>query len=139
MSDFSPKRFLFTAVITLAAYVWALNTYGAGAHARTIALLALISAQLGHLFNCRSRTRSAFDGFFRNPFIFAAVAIVIGLQLLAIYCAPLARILDIVQPTMRDWLVAGLLVILPIVIVETAKTIARFTSRTMQNNKEQES
>ena len=31
--------------INLAAYAWALGRYGAGAHARTIALLVLVSGQ----------------------------------------------------------------------------------------------
>src|SRR6185436_1463803 len=34
----------------LAAYLWALNSYGNGPHARTIAMLALVGVQLGHLF-----------------------------------------------------------------------------------------
>ena len=71
------------ATIALTAYLWALNEYGEGTHARTVALLSLIGVQLGHLFNCRSRTRSAFSNFFSNPYIFAAAAIVIGLQIVA--------------------------------------------------------
>lgn len=126
------------AAVALAAYVWALSIYGAGAHARSVALLALVAVQLGHLFNCRSRTRSAFDGFFLNPFVFAAAAIVILLQLLAVYFAPLARVLDTVPPTMSDWLVAGLAVISPVVVVEITKAIARRKSLTTRNSKERE-
>lgn len=113
------------ASITLAAYAWALQHYGAGAHARTVALFVLVGVQLGHLFNCRSRTRSAFDGLFRNPFIWVAVGIVTGLQLLAVYLAPLARVLDIVEPTLTDWLIVGLSSTAPIMIVEAAKLFAR--------------
>src|SRR5207344_355035 len=68
------------AVITLAVYGWALHLYGPGAHARTVALLALVAVQLGHMFNCRSRRYSAFSGLFRNPFLWIATAVVIGLQ-----------------------------------------------------------
>jgi Ca2+-transporting ATPase len=113
------------AAITLSAYMWALQVYGAGAHARTVTLLALVGVQIGHLFNCRSRTRSCFDGFFRNPFILVAAAIVIALQLLAVYFPPLMRVLDTVQPTERDWMVAGLAVVLPVIIVELTKALAR--------------
>ncbi|HAF23635.1 MAG TPA: ATPase, partial [Blastocatellia bacterium] len=35
------------AALALAAYMWALQIYGPGAHSRTIALLAIIGAQLG--------------------------------------------------------------------------------------------
>ncbi|NNE97898.1 MAG: HAD-IC family P-type ATPase [Pyrinomonadaceae bacterium] len=117
------------AAIALAAYVWALSEYGEGAHARTVALLALIGVQLGHLFNCRSRTRSAFSRFFSNPYIFLAAAIVIGLQLLAIYLAPLARVLDLTEPTRTDWLVVIFCSVLPIVFVEIIKLLFRSKRR----------
>ena len=113
------------ASITLAAYFWSLKTYGEGSHARTITLLCVVGAQLGHLYNCRSRSRSTFEGFFRNPYIFLASAIVIGLQLLAIYFPPLARVLDTVPPTNADLAVIMVAVISPIVIVEIAKLLAR--------------
>ena len=123
------RRFVFLivwqatmlAVITLVAYWWALGVYGAGSHARTIALVALIGVQLGHFFNCRSRTRSAFEGLFRNPFIWAATAIVIGLQLMAIYWSAVARVLDTVPLNREDWYVIGFATIAPIVIVEITK------------------
>lgn len=117
------------ASISLAAYFWALETYGAGAHARTVAMLALVGVQLGHLFNCRSRTRSALNGLWRSPFIFAAAAIVILLQLFAIYFAPLARVLDIIQPNKMDWLITLICVFLPIAVVETTKVFARGKQR----------
>ena len=51
------------AALGLSAYLWALQMYGPGAHARTVALFSLVAVQLGHTFNCRSRTRSAFSTF----------------------------------------------------------------------------
>ncbi len=127
------KSFLFTVswqgimlgVISLAAYFWALQTYGEGSHTRTIALLSVVGVQLGHLFNCRSQTRSAFSGFFGNPYIFAAVVIVIGLQLFAVYFPPLARVLDTVPPVNSDYFVVIISIILPIVIVEITKYFVR--------------
>ncbi len=113
------------AAITLAAYFWALQTYGEGAHARTVTLLSVVGVQLGHLYNCRSRTRSAFEGFFRNPYIFIASLIVIALQLLALYFPPLARVLDTVPPANADFIVILLAVIIPVVIVEITKIFAR--------------
>ena len=114
------------AALALAAYAWALETYGPGAHSRTIALLAIIGAQLGHMFNCRSRTRSAFEGLFRNPFIWIAAIIVISLQLLAVYAPPLARVLGTVRPSETDWLIVILCSVAPILIVEATKAVARW-------------
>jgi Ca2+-transporting ATPase len=113
------------AAINLAAYAWALDRYGAGAHARTIALLVLVSGQLGHLFNCRSRINSAFEGVARNPYIWMAAGSMIGLQLLALYFTPLARVLDVVPPNSADWAVIAIAAVVPIVIVEMTKALAR--------------
>lgn len=113
------------AGISLGAYYWALQAYGEGEHARTVAVLSLIGVQLGHLFNCRSRRRSAFNGFFTNPYIFAAAAIVAALQLFAVYFDPLRVVLGFVQPTASDWAVIGISVVAPIVIVEVTKLFSR--------------
>ena len=113
------------AAIALGAYVWSLRSYGEGTHAHTVALFAVVAVQAGHLFNCRSRTRSAFSSFFSNPFIFAAVAIVIILQVLAVTFPPLMEVLGTVRPTQADWTVALLCFLLPIPIVEITKFISR--------------
>jgi Ca2+-transporting ATPase len=113
------------AGIILAAYGWALREYGAGAHARTIALFALVGVQIGHTFNCRSRVRSAFDGMFRNPFVWGAVAIVVTLQLLALYQPFLARVLDTHPLSANDWRVIGGTIVVPVVVVELTKLFFR--------------
>jgi Ca2+-transporting ATPase len=118
------KGALYSAIV-LGAYLWALETYGEGAHSRTIALLALSGVQLGNLFNCRSRTQSAFARFFSNPYIFVAAAIVIFLQLLAIYFPPLASILDTVEPNKIDYLVVFISIVLPVFIVEIIKFLTQ--------------
>ncbi|MGH9928298.1 MAG: cation-translocating P-type ATPase [Pyrinomonadaceae bacterium] len=116
------------SALALAAYIWALQRYGPGAHSRTVALFALIGVQLGHTFNCRSRTRSAFEGVFRNPFIWVATVIVMLLQLLAVYLSPLAVVLGTVKPLAVDWLIVGLCVLAPLAIVETTKFASRGNS-----------
>lgn len=113
------------AAITLSIYAWAIDAYGEGAHARTVALMAIVAVQLGHMFNCRSRTRSAFEGLLRNPFIWIATAIVIALQLMAVYVAPLARVLNTTRLSSADWLMAAAAVIAPIIVVEGTKSFAR--------------
>jgi len=117
---------IMIALLGLAAYIFALRTYGPGAHARTVALFAIIGAQLGHMFNCRSRTRSAFDGLFRNPFIWAATLIVVLLQLLAIYFSPLALVLGTERLAETDWLIVSLCVVGPVIIVEISKAAVRW-------------
>jgi len=116
---------LMLAALGLGAYLWALQTYGPGAHARTVALFALVFVQLGHTFNCRSRTRSAFDGLFRNPFLWFAAFMVVLLQLSAVYFPPLATILDTTKPSLTDWVVIGGCGLLTIGIVELVKLAHR--------------
>ena len=113
------------AAIILAAYGWALRQYGEGSHARTMALFALVGVQIGHTFNCRSRIHSAFTGLFRNPFVWVAIAIVITLQLLALYQPFLARVLDTHPLNAPDWWIIASTIILPIIVVEITKLIAR--------------
>jgi P-type Ca2+ transporter type 2C len=112
---------LILAAIALGAYAWALQVYGPGSHSRTVALFALVSVQLGHTFNCRSRTRSAFDGLFSNPFIWIAALVVVSLQLLAVYFSPLSAVLGTVKPSPIDWVVIGSCGLLVIGIVEVTK------------------
>lgn len=113
------------AAVALAAYVWALHAWGAGAHARTVALSAVIAVQLGHTFNCRSRVLSAANGLFDNFHLWAATATVIALQTLAITFRPLARLLGLVPLSAADGLVLAVCTLLPIVIVEIQKAFVR--------------
>jgi Ca2+-transporting ATPase len=114
------------ASVGLGTYTWALKMYGAGPHARTIALFSLVTLQLSHTFNCRSQTRSAFKGVFNNPFLWLAVIVVVVLQLFAIYFSPLASVLGTVRLSTTDALVVGFSGLLPIGIVEIYKLARRF-------------
>ncbi len=112
--------------VGLGAYMWALRMYGPGSHARTVALFSLVAVQLGHTFNCRSRSRSTFPDLFTNPFLWIAAIVVVLLQLLAAYFSPLAAVLGTVQPGVIDWVIisgGGLLVI---GVVEAAKLVFRW-------------
>jgi Ca2+-transporting ATPase len=116
------------AAIALAAYLWALALYGPGSHSRTVALFSLVFVQLGHMFNCRSRTRSAFDGLFRNPFVWVAVLIVVLLQVSAAYITPLAVVLGTVAPSLTDWLVIVSCAAAVIGVVEITKLFPKAQS-----------
>jgi len=113
------------AATCLTTYGWALSAYGAGPRARTIVLIALVGVQVGHMFNCRSRIRSALDGLFSNPYIWVSTAIVIALQAFAIAFQPLARILGFVQVGPAGAAAFGIAVITPVIVVEIQKWIAR--------------
>jgi Ca2+-transporting ATPase len=120
------------ATITLSVYWLALRRHGAGDVARTIALLSLVGVQIGQMFNCRSRTRSAFEGLSKNPHIFFAAATVMAIQAVALTFAPLRRILGLAVPPASAWPVLALTIVLPIAIVEVQKFITRYRARPAQ-------
>jgi Ca2+-transporting ATPase len=111
--------------VSLAAYRWALLTYGSGTHARTVALFTLVAVQMAQTFNCRSRTQSAFSDLFRNPHVWFATGTVLALQFLALYVVPLRKILGLELPAPADWLVFGVAAAIPICVVELQKLVVR--------------
>jgi Ca2+-transporting ATPase len=105
---------LITAA-TLAAFVWALDQ--GAPHASTVAFMTLAFAQTAHLVNARSAgSRSRPAGILTNPFALLGAGITIGLQLLAAYLPPLARMLHVSPLQPIDWaVILGLASVLPIV------------------------
>ncbi|HEX6374016.1 MAG TPA: HAD-IC family P-type ATPase [Longimicrobium sp.] len=95
---------MMTAV-TLAAFLWGLRT-GDAVLATTLSFTTLSLAQILHLGNARSHgavlgLRAATA----NAFALGAVALTVGLQLLALYLPPLQRLLDLVPLGMAEWMV----------------------------------
>lgn len=131
------RRFLFLigwqaavlAVVALCAYRWALQRYGDGDHARTMAMLAVIVVQLGQTFNCRSRTRSSFRRPFSNPHIWYAAATVVLIQVAA-FLVP--RLRDVLHLTPLDAAGYGVLAaagIVPVIVVELYKFVTAISER----------
>ena len=92
------------AAATLAAFVWALGDSDNAARAGTIAFVTLALAQAFHLGNGRSAADVLEPRrIIANPWAIGAVALVIGLQALAVYTPGLARVLRVVPLTGPDW------------------------------------
>jgi len=122
------RRFLGTVLFygllitgcTLAAYVWALHREAA--HATTVSFMTLALAQIFHLGNARSAAhvlhpvRAA-----SNRHAVGAVVVSIGLQLMAVYVGPLARVLRLEPLDSVEWAVILALVALPAVIGQVLK------------------
>jgi len=91
------------AAATLAAFVVALGQ-GDAARAGTVAFVTLALAQAFHLGNARSATDVLGPRrILANPWALGAVALVIGLQILAIYAPGLARVLRVMPLTAAEW------------------------------------
>jgi len=96
---------LLITAVTLGVYLWGLAT-GSLERAVTLAFMTLALAQLFHLGNARSRSRVVRPArAFANRWALAAVAVVLALQLLAVYWVPLARVLGTVPLSLEEWAV----------------------------------
>ncbi len=75
------------------------------AKASTIVLTAMAVFQWFNAWNCRSETKSIFKmNFFSNPYLIAATALVICLQILAVYTPFFQHILHTVPLSFTEWL-----------------------------------
>ncbi len=72
-------------------------------YGQTMAFTTLVFAQLVNVFNARSDERSAFASLFANHWLWAAVAISLGLQVLVVYVPVLQRAFGTVGLNGADW------------------------------------
>ena len=73
-------------------------------YAQTMAFTTLVLGQLFNVFNARSDERSAFDGFFSNHWLWAAVGLSLALHVAVIYIPFLQRAFSTEGLTGTDWL-----------------------------------
>ena len=97
------------------------------AHARTMAFTTLMIFQLFDVYNCRSRRRSAFSGFFENRWLLVAVACSLGAHILVIYVPFLQMAFQTVPLSLTDWLVATGVSSTLLIGMEIAKIALRAT------------
>jgi P-type Ca2+ transporter type 2C len=98
----------YSALITIAV----MGAYGIGSvwfgldsqKTITISFLTLAFSQLWHVFNMRDKGSGFLDNdVVKNKYIWGAIALCIILILAAVYIAPLADILAVVDPGVRGW------------------------------------
>jgi Ca2+-transporting ATPase len=81
----------------------------------TIAFLTLAMAQLWHVFSMRNRGSGWIaNEITRNPWVWAALALCLGLLLLAVYWPPLAAVLSLAPPGAAGWALAVALSLAPL-------------------------
>ena len=110
-------------VATLASFLWALGS-GEGhlPRAMTVAFMTLALAQLFHVFSARSFELPIWSrALQRNPWIWRAFALTVGLQLAAVYFPPLRSVLGTIPLSLGDWAVIAAASILPLVLGQVVK------------------
>jgi Ca2+-transporting ATPase len=73
-------------------------------YAQTMAFTTLMMFQLFNVLNARSDERSAFNGLFRNSWLWGAIGLAIMLQMAVIYVPVLQQAFSTVGLTASDWL-----------------------------------
>jgi Ca2+-transporting ATPase len=107
-------------VSSLAAYGWAL--WARPGDAKTVAFMTLAFAQTFHLGNARSTEAVLKPArVVANRYALGAVVLSLGLQLVAMYVEPLARILHVTVLDVQAWGVVLALAVIPAVVGQALK------------------
>ena len=91
-------------------------------HARTMAFMILVCAQLFYAFGLRSFNRLIFFGR-PNPYLWSAVLLGLTLQLVIIFAGPLRDAFKLSLPGVGSWIVIASLGLVPLIIHEIGKLI----------------
>lgn len=114
------------AISTLAAFGIEYFSSGDLHRAQAEAFAASILAQNVQSFNVRSNRLSVFQlGLFSNRFLVGAFALVVITLLGLIYIPQLQPIFQTVPLALEDWVIIGLLALLPLVVMEIYKIYLR--------------
>jgi len=98
--------------------------------AQTMSLVVLAVFQWFNAWNCRSENKSIFQmNPFSNKFLVGATAIVVTLQILAVYNPFLQKILHTTPLAMHEWLLAITIALSIVVVEELRKLCYRFYKR----------
>ncbi|MDP2620079.1 MAG: cation-translocating P-type ATPase [Hyphomicrobiales bacterium] len=96
-----------------------------GEAAVTVSFLTLALAQLWHVFNMRDpRSGMLWNSITRNVFVWAALALSVGILLAASYTPAVAEILHLHRPDWRTWLLILAISFVPVVIGQAGKELA---------------
>ena len=96
-------------------------------HAQTMAFTTLMAFQVFNVFNARSDERSAFEGLFLNPWLWAATGLSVLLHVAVIYTPFLQNAFSTVGLSARDWLLCLAVGSSVLWLREAGKWIARRT------------
>ncbi|MEW9097010.1 MAG: cation-translocating P-type ATPase [Clostridiaceae bacterium] len=93
---------------------------------QTMAFIVLSVSQLFHALNLRHPRKSIFQvGIFTNKYLIASILLGIFLQDVVVTIPFLAGIFDVINLGANDWLIVGVLSIIPLIVNEIAKIFLR--------------
>jgi Ca2+-transporting ATPase len=110
--------------VAMLVYEWEVK------RAVTVAFLILAGAQLGHVFNMVSpRSGLLLNEVTRNPWVWGAIVLCIGLLLAAIYVPLLSNVLGTVDPGPKGWSLVVGLSLAPVLLGQTVRSVSQMLRR----------
>jgi P-type Ca2+ transporter type 2C len=112
--------------LTLVAFLYGTGTFGGEgslAMGQTMAFTVLALSQLVHSLNLRSATQSVFPRLHTNPLLLGAIALNALMITAVLFIPPLREIFKLVSLDLHHWEIVGLLVIVPLPLVELLKVV----------------
>ena len=95
-------------------------------HGQTMAFIGLSFSQLVHSLNFRSMDKSVFKaGIFKNKFLIYSILLGVILQVIIVTFGPIAKVFSVQSLGLKEWLVIGVLSLLPLLINELIKFIKK--------------
>jgi Ca2+-transporting ATPase len=92
----------------------------------SVAFGTLALAQLWHVFNMRGDVGRVFDNeITRNPWVWGALGLCLGLVLIAIYMPVLNDVLQLADPGTSGWLVIIIASVVPLAVAPLVRRLAR--------------
>lgn len=113
--------------VSFAVYEWELARGSSIETARTAVVNMLVLGELVYLFNVRHFVAHAFarDTLYGNPVAFWASVVLIGMQLLFTYAAPMQGVFQTTALDVRSWLLIVALALAKFLAVEAEKWLLR--------------
>ncbi len=120
---------LMIGALALLAFVTGSRVFGSLVTGRTMAFAVLSISQLVHAFNMRSDTSVIKAGIFKNPFLVLSLIVGLALEAVVISVPSLAPVFGAVPLNALQWIIVGVLSVMPLVIVETQKFVSAAFSK----------
>jgi len=118
---------LVMSAAVLAGFGIAMRVFETGPkRAVTVSFLILMGSQIGHVFNMVSpRSGFVFNEVSRNPWIWGAVILCLGLLVAAVYVPILSEVLGTVEPGPQGWMLVITLSLAPVLVGQTLRAITQ--------------
>ncbi len=116
---------IWSAIINLGLFIWALNSGRSTEEASTMVFVSLVLIQFFKAYNFRSDRNSILDNPFANKWLNYAILVDLAMLLLVIYVPFLHDAFDTYYLPLEDWLIIIGLAITVMPVLEAAKWMVR--------------